>query len=142
MQQAFLSLLKTAGQAPSDPVRLLDALKRLDHLLAEIAADLKVEYVGPCVGLGQAPEIHRLVVREHVWHLRDRRWGVAICSAQAGAAWRADWPLYAASRERRQPVLRNLPFFFSGYQEAVEAAGLSHRNAAKRIAEIARHLQS
>lgn len=142
MQPAFLSLLKTAGQTPPEPAQLLDVLKRLDHLLAEIAADLKVEYLGPYVGLGNAPETHRLVVREHLWHLRDRHWGAAICSTQAGTGWRAEWPLYGASRERQKMVLCALPLFFSGYHKAIDAAGLSQRNAAKRVTEIAHHLQS
>lgn len=144
MQPPFLQILRdsTHGQSQPGHATLRDALKHLDLLLADLAADLRIEHIGPGVGLPGAPDRHRLAIRDHTWNVREHAWGAAICSTQAGAGWRADWPLHGASRERQVIVVRALPEFLQGYRQRILETGQEQRNSASRIAQIADFLQS
>ena len=144
MEQPFLHTLRSAAQGQNQPghTELREALKHLHRLLVDLAADLQLEYIGPMAGLTQAPDKHRLVIRDHTWNVHEHSWGAAICSTQAGANWRADWPLHGASRERQMVIVQALPEFIQGYRLSLEEAGLGQRNSARRIAQIADFLRS
>lgn len=144
MQQPFLHTLRAAALGQNQPghAELRDALKHLHLVLADLAADLQLEHIGPFAGLAPAPDKHRLAIRDHTWNVHEHSWGAAICSTQEGANWRADWPLHGASRERQTVIVRVLPEFIQGYHLSVTESGLGQRNSARRIAQIAEFLRS
>ena len=135
----FVALLVERGRAarPTVDEALDDALTRLDHLLAGVSADLRVEYYGPCVGV-EAVAAHRLVVRAHAWDMGPPEWGVRVCSAAPQAHSRAEWTLQAAGRLRKALIVRALPEFFAGYAQAVAAAGRAQSASGQRVVELAR----
>lgn len=54
MEEPHIELLREAGCGGAvPPGALRDAFVRFDHMVEDIAADLKVEYLGPHVGLGR-----------------------------------------------------------------------------------------
>ena len=135
----FVALLVECSRAvrPTVDETLDDALTRLDHLLAGVSADLRVEYYGPCVGV-EAVAAHRLVVRAHAWDMGRPEWGVRVCSAAPQAHSRAEWTLQAAGRLRKALIVRALPEFFAGYAQAVAAAGRAQSASGQRVVELAR----
>lgn len=116
------------------------ALGQLSRLLAQLADDLKTEYIGPPVGLGAGQGAFCLAIRAHSEVVRERHWAVRVCSAQPHAALRAEWDLPAVSRLRKAVVVRALPAFLSGYLAAVAAAGKDGTRAGLRLASIVRAL--
>lgn len=135
----FVALLveRSRAEQPKVDTALEGALTRLDHLLAEVSADLQVEYYGPCVGV-EAAAAHRLVVRAHAWDSGRPQWGVRICSAAPQAHWRAEWTLRGAGRLRKALIVRVLPEFFAGYSLAAAAAGRVRSASGQRVADLAR----
>lgn len=136
--KAFLHTLAACSQAPAIRVTrdLDDALARLDHMLENLCEALRVEYIGPCVGV-ERRDAHRLVVREHAWRLAQRRWSLKICASAPAANWRAEWAIHGASRMRKPLIVRALPEFFAGFAAAIDAQGRSQTPAGARIGEIA-----
>ncbi|MDA8389909.1 MAG: hypothetical protein M0Z76_04115 [Gammaproteobacteria bacterium] len=142
--EPFLKILRDrahAGTIPADAA-LTEALGRLSRLLAHLAADLQVEYVGPHVGLGDGRDAFCLAVRAHEEAPNRRVWGVRVCSAQPHAGLRADWDLAAVSRLRKVIVVRALPAFLAGYAEAVAQAGRAPTRAGARLNHIAHALRA
>jgi hypothetical protein len=135
----FIDFLAAQSRAPEiAPDAPLDAaLARLDRMLAELAAELEVEYYGPEVGIAAGRQVYRLVVRRHTWRILAPGWSLKICTALPHAGWRADWPVQGAGRLRQRAVVRALPAFFAGYREAVRAAGRADSPAGRRVAELA-----
>ncbi len=135
----FIDLLVARSRVvdPRVDQELDDALARLDVMLAALAADLGVEYVGPEVGLGAGRHVYRLVVREHVSLNGRQDWSVRVCTALPCAGWRAEWTLHGASRLRKGVIVSCLPEFFAGYAQAVAAAGRDGTNSGVRLAGLA-----
>lgn len=144
MQHDPLEILATLQQASPVPVtRALDeALAFLDAEMASLAEDLRVEFVGPGVGMADmhAEHVYRLVVRHHVLDMTTAGWGLKICDALDNNDLRPMWSLQGAGRLRKQQLVAALPVFFRGYAEAVRAAGKAHTPAGRRVAEIAQAL--
>ncbi len=140
--EPFLKILRERACAETIPVdaALTDALARLSRLLAQLAADLQVEYLGPPVGLGDGRDAFRLAVRAHQEAPGVRTWGVRVCSAQPHAGLRADWDLPVVSRLRKVVVVRALPAFLAGYEAAVAGAGRSGTRSSERLASLVREL--
>ncbi len=141
--ETFIDLLVARGRAVEPQVdRQLDnALMRLSMMLEALAAELRVEYLGPEVGLGPGVHVYRLVVREHECEWQRRVWSVRVCTALPHAGWRAEWTLPGASRLRKRIIVRCLPEFFHGYGQAILAAGKDRTNAGMRVLELARRFQ-
>jgi len=112
----------------------------LDHLVANIAQDLQVDYDGPEVGIGTNSGLHRLRVAEHHWTGAQRGWGVAVCSYAQSNHPRSEWRLAKVSRERLPLVLHALPRFFLGYVQ-VARSQREDRASLRRLQHIAKLLQ-
>lgn len=129
-------LLYLATQARSQRVQVgpeLDqALTRLGFLLDALCRELRVEYVGPAVGV-EAREVHRLVVAAHAWTAGAPVWGVRVCSPRPQAGWRAEWTLGGAGRLRKRLIVQALPEFFEGFVRAVAEAGKADTPAGRRL---------
>lgn len=140
--EPFLKILHDrvwAGEIRTDAA--LDiALGQLSRLLAQLADDLKTEYIGPPVGLGAGQGAFCLAIRAHSEAAHERHWAVRVCSAQPHAALRAEWDLPAVSRLRKAVVVRALPMFLCGYRAAVVAAGKGGTRAGLRLASIVQAL--
>ncbi|MDA8362347.1 MAG: hypothetical protein M0Z84_00695 [Gammaproteobacteria bacterium] len=136
----FIDLLIARSRAadPGADRELDDALIRLDMMLQALAADLRVEYFGPEVGLGAGAHVYRLVVREHLCQDGKQAWSVRVCTALSHAGWRAEWTLQGASRLRKRIIVARLPAFFAGYAQAVLAAGKERTNSGMRVVSLAR----
>lgn len=141
MEQAFVELL--AAQAHAERVRLdaeLDAaLRALDAEMSELADALRVEYVGPGVGMRdmQAEQVFRLAVRRHVWDVSEAGWGLKVCDGLPNGGLRAMWPIYGVARLRKQQLVQALPEFFAGMAQAVRAAGKGETTAGQRLSSLA-----
>ncbi len=135
----FVALLieRSCASQPQVDTALGEALARLDHLLAGVSADLRVEYFGPWVGV-ETPMAHQLVVRAHAWDMGRPQWGVRVCSTAPQAHRRAEWTLRGSGRLRKALIVRVLPEFFAGYATAVAAAGRAQSASGRRVAELAR----
>ena len=136
--KAFIPFLAQLSRSPSIRVdaELDGALAHLDHMLEGLCGALKVEYLGPFVGVERL-DAHRLVVREHMWRLGAPAWSLKICPTAPAANWRAEWAIQSASRMRKPIIVRALPEFFCGFAAAVDAAGKSSLPAAGRLREVA-----
>ena len=139
--------LETLARLVRDPrvsvTRELDeALEALDMEMAQLAGALKVEYVGPGVGMADmnAEHVYRLVVRHHLWDTTTAGWGVRICDALDNNDLRPMWSLQGVGRLRKRQVVAVLPEFFRGYADALEAAGKVDTAAGRRVLEMARAL--
>ncbi|MHB1280718.1 MAG: hypothetical protein ACYCYL_05735 [Acidithiobacillus sp.] len=138
MESPHLIFLKNAvNSQPASSEALRDALHRLDHMLTDLANDLRVTYAGPYVGLSHAPQQHQLCVAEQQWSLQERGWGAAICTNHPVHGWRAEWRLATVSRERLPLVVNALPALFAGYAAAADASPAAKRPSTRRIHEIA-----
>lgn len=138
MESPHLIFLKNAvGSKPASSELLRDALHRLDHMLADLAGDLRVAYAGPYVGLKHTPQQHQLCVAEHQWSVQERGWGVAICTCHPVHGWRAEWRLATVSRERLPLIVNALPALFTGYAATAGASPAAQRPSTRRIHEIA-----
>ena len=138
MESPHLIFLKNAADGqPASSALLRDALHRLDHMLADLAGDLRIAYAGPYVGLNHTPRQHQLCVAEHRWSAQEGGWGVAICTSHPVHGWRAEWRLATVSRERLPLVVKALPALFAGYTAEAEASPAAKRPSTRRIREIA-----
>jgi hypothetical protein len=138
MESPHLIFLKNAADGrPASSELLRDALHRLDHMLADLAGDLRITYAGPYVGLNYTPQQHQLCVAEHQWSVQEGGWGVAICTSHPVHGWRAEWRLATVSRERLPLVVNALPALFAGYAAAADASPTAKRPSTRRIHEIA-----
>jgi hypothetical protein len=138
MESPHLIFLKNVAQgAPANSPEIRDALHRLDHMLSDLASDLQIPFVGPCVGLRHAPEQHLLSVADHRWSQADSYWGAAICSHHPVYGLRAEWTLATVSRERLPFVVRALPGFFSGYAAIAAQSADPSRPSVSRLKSLA-----
>jgi hypothetical protein len=130
-----------AGNLPKDP-KLGAALTALDGEMTRLAGTLKVEHLGPGVGMAdmKAEHVYRLVVRHHVWDTTTAGWGLKICDALDNNDLRPMWPVQGVGRLRRQQLVAALPEFFRGYAAAVAAAGKADTPAGRRVMELAGQL--
>jgi len=137
MESSFLLELRQhlKGETMSTE-HLRDALSRLEHLVGQIARDLRISYLGPSVGVGRQGDSHRLCVAEHHWTGSLRAWGVAVCSSSPSGTLRADWHLARVSRERLPQVVAVLPRFFREYA-AIAVAEAGDRASSQRLQHIA-----
>jgi len=140
----FIDLLiaRSRTSQPRVDRQLECALTQLDAMLEALAADLQVEHYGPDIGLGAGAHVYRLVVRPHEWHIHKRAWCLRVCTALPHAGWRADWTMQGASRLRKQRIVHRLPDFFSGYADAIRAAGKADTNAGRRAIDVAQQFRS
>ncbi|MGM0554302.1 MAG: hypothetical protein ACQETK_11065 [Pseudomonadota bacterium] len=115
------------------------ALGLLEQELNAIAEALRLEYVGPGVGMAdmQAEHVYRLVIREHEHNVAERGWGVMVCDALPNCDYRPMWPMTGVGRLRRKQVVAALPELLHGYREAVARGGREDTEAAQRLATIA-----
>ncbi len=138
MESPHLIFLKNVSQGTAaSSTEIRDALHRLDHMLADLAADLQTAYAGPYVGLRHSPEQHLLAVAEHRWSLEKIGWGIAICSLHSTYGMRAEWTLANVSRERLPIIVAALPAFFSGYASATSKSAARERPSALRLKSLA-----
>lgn len=138
MESPHLIILKKVIQGEQIPgAEQRDALVRLDHMLADLAADLQIPFRGPYVGLRQAPEQHLLAIDRHRWSQEDSRWGVAVCSQHPRYDLRAEWTLATVSRERLPLVVQALPAFFSGYANLASQSFAPSRPSVSRLKTLA-----
>jgi len=142
-QDAVLWLLREAraGNMPKGP-EVDQALIALDEEMAKLAGTLKVEFMGPGVGMAdmKAEHVYRLAVRHHVWDTTTAGWGLKICDALDNNELRPMWPVQGVGRLRRQQLISVLPEFFRGYAAAVASAGKADTPAGRRVKELAGQL--
>ena len=120
-------LAKAAKQERVVVNKALDeALTALDDELAELADALKVEYVGPRVGVDAGTDAYALVVRAHEWEIGKFTWSMKVCDATPAGQLRATWPVQGTGRRRKVLIIAVLAEFFAGFKAAVEAAGQSN----------------
>ncbi len=114
------------------------ALGLLEQELNAIAEALRLEYVGPGVGMADmdAEHVYRLVIREHEHNVAQRGWGVMVCDALPNCDYRAMWPLTGVGRLRRRQVVAALPELLRGYREAIVGGGREDTPAAQRLVAI------
>ena len=131
-----------AAQARADKIvidaSLDEALRALDAEMTELAESLRVEYVGPGVDTTaqHAEQVYRLVMRHHVWDVTRVEWGIKVCDTLPRVGLRAMWPVYGVSRLRKPQVIRALPGFFRGLNQAVQESGQGDTLAGLRIREL------
>lgn len=141
MEQATIDFL--VAQANAGRVRVTgeldEALRALDAEMSELADALRVEYVGPGVGMQDmgAEQVFRLAVRYHVWDVSEAGWGLKVCDGLPNANLRAMWPIYGVGRLRKQQLVQVLPEFFSGLADAVRAAGKQETAAGQQVMRLA-----
>jgi hypothetical protein len=139
-----MELLGRLLRAPRVPVsrELDEALAALDEEMAHLAEALRVDYVGPGVGMAdmKAEYVYRLVVRHHVWDTTTAGWGLRVCDALDNNDLRPMWPMHGVGRLRKRQLVAALPAFFRGYAEAVSAAGKADTPEGRRVSELARAL--
>ncbi|APZ42184.1 hypothetical protein [Acidihalobacter ferrooxydans] len=141
MEQKTIEFL--AGQAHAEQVRItaeLDAaLRELDTEMSELAEVLRVEHIGPGVGMRdmQAEHVFRLAVRHHVWNVTEEGWGLKVCDGLPNGSLRPMWPIYGVARLRKQQLIQALPEFFVGLADAVRDAGKDETPAGRRVLSIA-----
>lgn len=141
MDQAIIDFLVT--QSHGGCVRVNDeldrALRALDAEMETLADALRVEYVGPGVGMRDmaAESVFRLTVRHHVWDVNQAGWGLRVCDGLPNGALRAMWPIYGVARLRKRQLVQVLPEFFSGLADAVRDAGKQDTPAGRRVLELA-----
>lgn len=146
MDQASIDFLvaQSREQAPRLGDEMDRSLRELDAQLSAIADALRVEYVGPGIGMREmgAEHVFRLVVRHHVWNVTEAGWGLKVCDGLPNAALRPMWPIYGVSRLRKRQLVQVLPEFFQGYAEAVRRANKAQSEAGERLMELAAAFQS
>lgn len=141
MEQATIDFI--AAQTHAGQVRVNDeldrALRALDAEMDELADALRVEYVGPGVGMQDmgAEHVFRLAVRHHVWDVNQAGWGLKVCDGLPNGGLRAMWPIYGVARLRKQQLVLALPGFFAGLADAVRSAGKDDTPAGRRVLELA-----
>lgn len=138
---SFIEIL--AAQAASERVsvtpELDQALRELDEEMERLCPQLQVEYIGPGVGMAdhRAEHVYRLVVREHTWDVFTCAWGLKVCDALDNCEFRPMWPLQGTARLRKQHIVKSLPGFFTGFMQAVQAAGKADTPAGQQLQGLA-----
>lgn len=140
--EPFLTLLREHAYDPrARPTAALDeALGRLDRILARLAQALKVEYIGPYVGIGAGREAFCLAVRAHRETADAEVWAARVCSAGPHQALQARWSFSSVARLRKPILVGALPQFLAGYSAAVMAASQADTRAGRRLRELAHAL--
>lgn len=140
--EPFLTLLRDhARDSQARPTAALDeALGRLDRILFDLAHALKVEYIGPYVGIGAGREAFCLAVRAHKETADGEVWAARVCSAGPHQALQPRWSLSSVARLRKPILVGALPQFLGGYYDAVAAASLADTRPGRRLRELAHAL--
>jgi hypothetical protein len=134
----FLKALTALGRVPVTG-ELDEALAALDSEMARLADALRIEHVGPGVGMADmgAEHVYRLAVRCHVRDTTTAGWGLMVCDALDNNDLRPMWSMQGVGRLRKRQLVSVLPEFFRGYAEAIRSAGKAGTDAGRRVTEIA-----
>jgi hypothetical protein len=141
---AYLTLLgeRARDDRPRLDAELDAALAALDRELEALAGELKVEYVGPGVGMADmdAEHVYRLVVRRHRWDVFTEGWSLKVCDGLENCDLRPMWPIQGTARLRKRQVVQALPEFLRGYATAIAEAGKAETPAGRRVGELVQAL--